>query len=133
MLDNDIAYVTLTEFDAGASEKLETALKELLSQKPKALILDLRDNPGGWLDQAIKVSDLFLDKGLVAIERDSGGGEKRFYSYDGELGEDVPMVVLINRGSASASEIVAGAIQDRERGDFDRPGDFGKRLCAASQ
>ncbi len=115
MLDNDIAYVTLTEFDAGASEKLETALKELLSQKPKALILDLRDNPGGWLDQAIKVSDLFLDKGLVAIERDSGGGEKRFYSYDGELGEDVPMVVLINRGSASASEIVAGAIQDRDR------------------
>lgn len=115
MLDDGIAYVTLTEFDASATKKLEWALKELLAQKPRALIFDLRGNPGGWLDQAIKVSDLFLDKGLVAIERDSGGGEQKFYSYDGDLGEDIPMVVLVNRGSASASEIVAGALQDRGR------------------
>jgi carboxyl-terminal processing protease len=115
MLDDGIAYVALTEFDANASEKLQQALEDLLAQKPNALIFDLRGNPGGWLDQAIKVSDLFLDKGLVAIERDSGGGEQKFYSFDGDLGEDIPMVVLVNRGSASASEIVAGALQDRAR------------------
>lgn len=115
MLEDGIAYVSLAEFDASATEKLQEALKELLAQKPKALIFDLRGNPGGWLDQAIKVSDLFLDRGLVAIERDSSGDEQKFYSYDGDLGEDIPMIVLVDRGSASASEIVAGALQDRGR------------------
>lgn len=115
MLEGDIAYVRLTEFDANAADRVNDALKELLAEKPAGLIFDLRANPGGWLDQAIKVSDIFLGKGLVAIERDGGGGEQQFYSYNGDLGEDIPMVVLINAGSASASEIVAGALQDRER------------------
>jgi len=115
MLDNDIAYILLTEFDANATTRVMDTLTELLSENPKGLIFDLRSNPGGWLDQAIKVSDIFLDEGLVAIERDSAGGEQRFYSYDGDLGEDIPMVVLVNAGSASASEIVAGALQDRDR------------------
>jgi carboxyl-terminal processing protease len=115
MLEGDIAYVSLTEFDANAADRVNNALKEVLANKPKGLIFDLRANPGGWLDQAIKVSDIFLGKGLVAIERDSSGGEQRFYSYNGDLGEDIPMVVLVNAGSASASEIVAGALQDRER------------------
>lgn len=115
MVDEEIGYVLLTEFDANATDRVQSALKELARDNPKGLILDLRSNPGGWLDQAIKVSDLFLNKGLVAIERDSSGGEQRFYSYDGDLGEDIPMVVLVNAGSASASEIVAGALQDRGR------------------
>jgi len=115
MLEGDIAYIRLTEFDANAADRVNDALKEMLKQNPKGLVFDLRANPGGWLDQAIKVSDIFLGKGLVAIERDSGGGEQRFYSYNGDLGEDIPMVVLVNAGSASASEIVAGALQDRER------------------
>lgn len=115
MLDGDIGYILLAEFDANATDRVQDALEELLQENPKGLIFDLRGNPGGWLDQAIKVSDLFLDQGLVAIERDSSGGEHSFYSYDGDLGEDIPMVVLVNGGSASASEIVAGAVQDRER------------------
>ncbi len=115
MLDNDIAYITLTEFDANASDRVQSALEELLKESPKGLIFDLRGNPGGWLDQAIKVSDIFLDEGLVAIERDSSGEEQKFFSYDGDIGEDIPMVILVNGGSASASEIVAGALQDRER------------------
>jgi carboxyl-terminal processing protease len=78
-------------------------------------VFDLRDNPGGWLNQAIGVADLFLDQGTVAIQRDSLGGEQRFTSRNGDLGEQIPMVVLVNRGSASASEIVAGALQDRGR------------------
>lgn len=115
MLDNGIAYLQLTEFDANAANRVETELKALLRQKPKGLIFDLRDNPGGWLDQAIKVGDIFLPKGVVAIERDSSGGEQKFYSFNGDLGEDIPLVVLVNGGSASASEIVAGALQDRGR------------------
>ncbi len=115
MLDGDIAYIHLTEFDANAAGRVHDALKELLPQHPRGLIFDLRDNPGGLLDQAIQVADIFLDKGVVAIERDSAGHEQTFYSDDGDIGEDIPMVVLINGGSASASEIVAGALRDRER------------------
>ena len=115
MLDEGFGYVRLSEFDANAADRVQEALEELAQQNPKGLIFDLRSDPGGWLDQAIKVSDLFLNEGLVAIERDSEGGEQRFYSYDGDIGEDIPMVVLVNRGSASASEIVAGALQDRGR------------------
>jgi carboxyl-terminal processing protease len=115
ILENDIAYLRLTEFDATAGERVENALEELLAEDPEALVFDLRNNPGGWLSQAIAVADVFLDEGLVAIQRDSMGNEQRYPSEDGDLGESIPMVVLINRGSASASEIVAGALQDRDR------------------
>ena len=115
MLPEGIAYVKLTEFDANATKLVEARLEELLDQNPTGLIFDLRDNPGGLLSQSISISDLFLDKGLAAIERDSHGEEQRFYTRNGELGETIPLVVLINGGSASASEIVAGAIQDRGR------------------
>lgn len=115
MLDEDIAYIRLTEFDGNATSAVKEALETLLDDNPKGLIFDLRDNPGGLLTQSIQVADLFLDEGIVAIERDSSGNEQEFGSYDGDLGEDIPMVVLINGGSASASEIVAGALQDRGR------------------
>lgn len=116
MLDNNIAYLSLSEFDARASDRVEEALRELLAQNPRGLIFDLRGNPGGWLNQAIRVADIFLDQGIVAIERDNTGREQRFPSRSGDIGESIPLVVLVNRGSASASEIVAGAIQDRGRG-----------------
>ncbi|MGC9469081.1 MAG: S41 family peptidase [Anaerolineae bacterium] len=116
MLDNNIGYLRLTEFDANAAQRVETELEGLLDSGAEALVFDLRDNPGGWLNQAIAVADLFLDEGLVAIQRDSAGGEQRFSSGDGDIGEEIPMVVLVNPGTASASEIVAGAIQDRGRG-----------------
>ena len=115
MLDKDIAYIRLAEFDASAQDRVQAALEDLLAQNPKALVFDLRDDPGGWLSQAIGVADLFLDQGLVAIERDSQGNEQRFTSQTGDIGEQIPMVVLVNGGSASASEIVAGALQDRGR------------------
>ncbi len=113
--DNNFAYIQLTEFDANARELVERELRELLKQNPEGLIFDLRDNPGGLLSQAIGISDLFLDKGLAAIERDSLGEEQRFYTRNGDIGEIIPMVVLVNGGSASASEIVAGALHDRGR------------------
>lgn len=126
MLDNDIAYLELTEFSAPASERLNIALEELLAQNPRGLILDLRNNPGGFLNQSVFVSDVFLPEGVVLYQRDSLGGEEIFRSENGDIGEEIPLVVLINEGSASASEIVAGAIQDTGRGILIGETSFGK-------
>ncbi|NLF01890.1 MAG: S41 family peptidase [Anaerolineales bacterium] len=115
MREDGIGYLRLSEFSATASQLVEDALGDLLAQQPRGIVLDLRQNPGGWLDQSIEVSDLFLDSGLVLIERWSDGSEERFRSDSGDLGEQIPLVVLVDRGSASASEIVAGALQDRGR------------------
>lgn len=125
-LDNDIAYVRLTSFSSSAEEQLSAALNELLAQDPKALIFDLRDNPGGFLNQSVAVADLFLKDGIVLFERNQGGVEQVFESDDGDIGEQVPLVVLVNSGSASASEIVAGAIQDQGRGMLIGESTFGK-------
>jgi carboxyl-terminal processing protease len=116
MLEGNVAYIRLTEFSATATAQMESALEEMMAQQPVGLILDLRDNPGGWLDQAVSVADLFLGEGVVLIERVSDGSEQVFRSHDGQPYESIPLVVLVNGGSASASEIVAGAIQARGRG-----------------
>jgi len=126
ILDDGIGYVSLHEFSATASEALEDELESLLAQNASTIILDLRQNPGGWLDQAIGVADLFLDDGLVAVERFSDGSERAFRARSGDLAEDVSLVVLVNNGSASASEIVAGALQDRERALLVGTSTFGK-------
>ncbi|MCS7179107.1 MAG: S41 family peptidase [Anaerolineae bacterium] len=115
MLEGGIAYIRLTDFSATATRQMNENLRDLLNRKPKGLILDLRNNPGGWLDQALNVADMFLDEGVIAIER-TNEGERVFPSQDGGPAESIPLVVLVNGGSASASEIVAGAIQDRGRG-----------------
>lgn len=113
--DDGIGYIRLYDFSATAGERMVEGLEELLAQEPQAIIFDLRGNPGGWLDQAVDVADLFLDDGAILIERWSDGREKSFEAHPGDVGEDVPLVVLVDRGSASAAEIVAGALQDRER------------------
>jgi carboxyl-terminal processing protease len=102
------------------------ALEASFEQNPQALIFDLRDNGGGFLDQAISVADIFLPEGVVLYERSSGGIDETFDSDTGDLGEKLPIVVLVNAGSASASEIVAGAIQDHERGTLIGEPTFGK-------
>jgi len=126
MLEGNIGYVALFEFNSQASARLTAAVAELLDQGAEGIILDLRNNPGGFLDQAINVADLFLDDGVVLIERDVDGHVREHRSGNGEIAEDVPLVVLINGGSASASEIVAGAIQDRGRGTLIGETTFGK-------
>lgn len=127
MLEEGIAYVRLTSFSANAEEQLTQALEELLAQNPEGLILDLRDNPGGFLDQSIAVADLFLPEGVVLYERSRTQDIDEVYrSETGELAEGVPLVVLINAGSASASEIVAGAIRDHDRGVLIGETTFGK-------
>ncbi|MBX3066605.1 MAG: S41 family peptidase [Anaerolineae bacterium] len=115
MLDGKIAYISMSIFSKDADQQIVSQLDKLLPQKPRALIFDLRGNPGGYLDQAIKVADIFLPAGKVASEKLSDGQSNVFNADDGDLGEQIPMVVLVNKGSASASEIVAGALKDRGR------------------
>jgi len=117
MLDNGIAYVQISTFGDSTTKDLHTQLGALLAQKPKALILDLRDNGGGYLDTAISVASEFMPSGVVVTEV-SGDGKKQSYNVTkGGLATDssLPMIVLVNAYSASASEIVAGALQDTGR------------------
>ncbi|CAG0934961.1 carboxyl-terminal processing protease [Thermoflexales bacterium] len=127
MLANNVAYVALSKFDSSTTARqLQAAIQDLLEQRPVGLIFDLRDNPGGFLDQSVDVADLFLNAGVVLYERTKDGTEQVFRSDDDGLAQDIPLVVLINGGSASAAEIVAGAIQDRGRGELIGETTFGK-------
>ncbi|MBU0492500.1 MAG: S41 family peptidase [Chloroflexi bacterium] len=115
MLDNGVAYILLRQFDGNATSEFQRAYQELEKQNPKALILDLRGNPGGLLSEAISISNQFLPKGaLIATER-SRTGEEKFVAPGGGVATQIPLIVLVNQGSASASEIVAGALQDHGR------------------
>ncbi len=127
MRDDGIAYVSLYQFKSDASAKLGEAIEELLAQNPSGLVLDLRGNPGGWLSEAISTSGLFLPKGeLVLIERLKDGTEQPYTVPNDPLLPDLPVVVLVDGGSASSSEIVAGALQDHGRATLIGERTFGK-------
>jgi len=126
ILENDIAYVRLFTFGDDTSKDLREALKELMAENPKGLILDLRNNGGGFLGTAIEVGSEFIDEGVLMYEEFGDGTRRSFESEGNGLATDIPMVVLINEGSASASEIVAGAIQDLGRGELVGVTSFGK-------
>lgn len=116
MLENGIAYVQVTTFGENTSQELIDTLTKLNQENPRGLILDLRNNGGGYLDTAVKVASQFVAKDKVVLYEQYGNGEKRNFTSLGDgLATDIPMVVLINEGSASASEIVAGALQDYGR------------------
>lgn len=111
MLANGIGYIYLYEFAGDCASQVDAALADLLAQGAKGVILDLRDNPGGWLDDAVSIADLFLDEGTVCYLEYKDGTREYEYSKDGK--EDVELVVLVNEFSASSSEILTGALQDR--------------------
>jgi carboxyl-terminal processing protease len=116
MLENNIAYVQVTTFGDKTTPELQAALETLMAQNPQGLILDLRNNGGGYLQTAVEVASQFLPKDKVVLYEQYGNGERQEYKSLGEgLATDIPMVVLTNEGTASASEIVAGALQDYGR------------------
>ncbi|OHB33709.1 MAG: peptidase S41 [Desulfuromonadaceae bacterium GWC2_58_13] len=129
-LEDGYGYVRLVQFQEPTSDELETALQELRKENNgslKGLILDLRNNPGGLLEQAVKVSDTFLADGLIVYTDGREEGSRMEFSAHAKGTEsDYPMAVLINGGSASASEIVAGALQDHERAIIIGTQSFGK-------
>lgn len=126
MLENDIAYIHLLTFSDSSTNEMRTALKELLSQDPKGLIFDLRNNSGGYLLTAVDVASEFIKEGLITYEL-YGDGKRDDYEASGKgMATEIPMVVLVNEWSASASELVAGAIQDYERAPLVGVTTFGK-------
>lgn len=129
-LEGDIGYLRITVFNEQALPGLEGAIKELQDEAGEPLqgyVLDLRNNPGGLLDQAVAVSDAFLDRGVIVSTRGRYADDaQRFNAREGDLAEGLPVVVLINGGSASASEIVAGALQDHTRAIIMGTQSFGK-------
>lgn len=128
LLQDDIGYVKLRSFQKTSSDELEGALQDLEEQHISALILDLRNNPGGLLEQAIAVSDQFLKGGqlIVYTKGRLAGQNMKGFSKNDPAHLDYPMVVLVNGGSASASEIVAGALQDLDRATIIGTKSFGK-------
>jgi carboxyl-terminal processing protease len=128
---DDVGYIRITQFNAQVADELKKAIRELSGDpdKMKGYIVDLRNNPGGLLDQAVAVSNAFLDRGeIVSLRGRNGDDAQRFdaKSYPGDLIKGKPLIVLINGGSASASEIVAGALQDQKRATILGTRSFGK-------
>ena len=126
MLDNNIAYVALYSFNEQATAQLRAALKDLMAQKPAGLIFDLRDNGGGYLSTAIEVVSEFIPKGVVMYEEYGDGTRDAYSAQRGGRATEIPLVVLVNAGTASASEITAGAIQDLGRGKLVGVKTYGK-------
>jgi carboxyl-terminal processing protease len=127
MLDNEVGYIKLAQFSQKTATDVEEAIRKLKTQGMKKLVLDLRSNPGGLLNQAIEVGELFLKKGNKIVSTRGRTQETESpATRDGILKADVPMVVLMNQGSASASEIVAGALQDWDRALIVGKTSFGK-------
>jgi len=136
MVDQGTGYIRISNFTTGASKEVENALKELKKENPlNSLVLDLRSNPGGLLIEAVRICNLFVDKGEMIVS--TRGKMKQWdseYSTTLEpLDREIPLVVLINRGSASASEIVAGALQDLDRAVIVGQRTFGKGLVQTSR
>ena len=120
--EEDVAYIRITSFTQKTFKNLVKEYNKLsleMKDNLKGLVLDLRNNPGGLLDQAVSVSNAFLERGeIVSTRGRDNKGEQRYNASKGDITNGLPIVVLINGGSASASEIVAGALQDHKRGDI---------------
>ena len=125
MLDDKIGYLRLTQFGENVYPDVKKAMEDLQKNNMKALVFDLRSNPGGALDQAIKISSMFLKEGRVVSVKSKEGTEQ-VSNREGKYYGDFPLVILINGGSASASEIVSGAIKDNKRGILVGEKSFGK-------
>lgn len=129
MIQKDIGYIRIDRFAQNTVKEFEIAMQKLLQKGMKKLILDLRDNPGGVLDAAVEISDHFLPDGMTIVYTQGRKYPKKIYKATSKgLFETQPLVVLIDEGSASASEIVAGAIQDNDRGIIVGRRSFGKGL-----
>ncbi len=126
MLEDNIGYIKLRDFTADARSKLDAALEALDVNNLDGLILDLRGNPGGLLSTAIDIASAFIKDGVI-LKEDFGDGQEQVYNANGSyIGVSVPLVVLIDEDSASASELVAGALQDRKRATLIGEKTFGK-------
>lgn len=130
IIEDGVGYIRLSHFSRNAGKDIERAIRELKKQELKSLVLDLRSNPGGLLEAAVNVAENFIDKGelIVSTQGRVPGSLQKYHSEKNPILEDIPLVVLVNSFSASASEIVAGAVQDLDRGVIIGSNTFGKGL-----
>jgi len=129
MLKPGIGYIRLSGFNETTDREIADALKQLGATSLDGLILDMRNNPGGLLNEAVAVADMFLDKNqLIVSHHGRTSPERRYYAVRGNQGVTVPLVILVNNNSASATEIVSGAVQDHDRGMIVGETTFGKGL-----
>ena len=128
LIDNNIGYIRLTSFNDNSSQQIKKKIEKLKKNKNlKGYILDLRNNPGGLLSQAIKISDFFLENGEIVSTKSRKISENRkWFAREGDIIEGKPLIILINYGSASASEIVAGALKDHKRAIILGESSYGK-------
>ena len=128
VLEKNVGYIRLTSFNENSGEQIKEKIKELENKKKvKAYILDLRNNPGGLLSQAIRITDYFLDNGeIVSTKSRKASENKKWFAKEGDLTKGKTLIVMINYGSASASEIVAGALKDHKRAVLIGENSFGK-------
>jgi carboxyl-terminal processing protease len=123
---SDMGYVHIREFSARTDQELSDAVKEVMNGGAKGLIIDVRSNLGGLLDPTIKSADLFLDSGTIIVQRDPNGKEQSAAARSGQLTSGIPIVVLQDRFSASASEVLAAALQENGRATIVGEKSFGK-------
>ncbi len=134
MLKPGIGYMRLTQFNETTDREIADALKQLGANSLDGLVLDMRNNPGGLLNEAVAVGDMFLEKNqLIVSYHGRSAPERRFYAIRGNQGMTVPLVILVNNNSASAAEIVTGAVQDHDRGLVVGETTFGKGLVQTVQ
>ena len=129
MLEDNIGYIYLYEFAGDCAEKFKEALKELEQAEMKGLIIDLRDNPGGWTADAETIADQFLDDGILYYVEYKDGTRQNTYSKKGKV--DIPLVILVNENSASSAEILTGALQDRADATVVGVQSYGKGIIQA--
>ncbi|MEQ9298714.1 MAG: S41 family peptidase [Cyclobacteriaceae bacterium] len=135
MLDSEVGYIKLADFTTEAALEVKNALKELKAQNAKSIVLDLRGNPGGLLDEAINVSNIFIKKGaeVVSTKGKADNWNQSYLALNEAVDTEIPLVVLTGRGSASASEIVAGVMQDYDRAVLVGRRTFGKGLVQSTR
>ncbi|HAS73539.1 MAG TPA: S41 family peptidase, partial [Clostridiales bacterium UBA8960] len=124
MLSDSVGYLRLTMFDENSAAEFERSLNELIKAGAKGVVLDLRQNPGGYLSQCVEIADMLLGKALIVYTESRSGNEEKFFSDAQKY--DVELVVLVNKGSASASEILAGALKDHQMATLVGTTTFGK-------
>lgn len=124
MLSENIGYIRLTMFDEKSASEFERNLKNLVDDGAKGVIIDLRQNPGGYLSQCVEIADMLLGKSLIVYTEGRNGQDEKFFSDEAKY--DVELVVLVNKGSASASEILAGALKDHDAATLVGTTTFGK-------
>ena len=127
IIDENVGYIRLTSFNENSSKQIKDKIKNFKRNKINKYVLDLRNNPGGLLSQAVKISDFFLDNGeIVSVKSRNSSENRKYFAREGDIIDGETLVVLINYGSASASEIVAGALKDHKRAIIIGENSYGK-------